>query len=73
MTNEEKIVEINQYGRAARGRQELIKFYSGKRLTQRQAIAAYCYQCMSYYADGKGDCGDKDCPLHQYMPYTDTQ
>lgn len=52
-----------------KGRKEFTTFKEGKKLTASQAIKAYCYTCMAEYADGAGDCGDKNCPLHEFMPY----
>lgn len=51
------------------GRSELERHASRKRLTQRGAIKAKCYDCMGCYVDGKVDCLNKGCPLHPYMPY----
>jgi len=53
----------------ARGKKELLKYLSGKRLTRGEALLANCYECMGYYIDGKADCKIYDCPLYQYMPY----
>lgn len=52
-----------------RGRKELMAFLSGKKITRTQAMTAYCYDCMGYYADGVGDCGCTLCPMHPFMPY----
>jgi hypothetical protein len=38
-------------------------------LTARQAIIAQCAHCMGWYADGRHDCENHDCPLYPYMPY----
>lgn len=63
------MLSIRKDGISARGRTELIKFHTGRRLTPMQSIRAKCYDCMGYYADGKRDCGQVDCPLHRFMPY----
>jgi len=63
------LIAIRTEGIAARGRAEVVKFVSGRKLTPMQAIRAKCYDCMGYYADGKRDCGALDCPLHRFMPY----
>lgn len=63
------LIAIRTEGIAARGRAEMVKFVSGRKLTPMQAIRAKCYDCMGYYADGKRDCGALDCPLHRFMPY----
>lgn len=65
----ETLLSIRTEGISARGRAELIKFYSGRRVTPLQAVKAKCYDCMGYYVDGKRDCGQVDCPLHRFMPY----
>lgn len=38
-------------------------------LTTKQAIVAQCAHCMGWYADGRMDCENPDCPLYPYMPY----
>lgn len=60
---------IKKIGMAARGRSEIIKHIDGKRLTQRQAILAKCYDCSGYFADGKLDCKMPHCPIYPWMPY----
>ncbi len=65
----EKIKSIRQYGKTALGKKELIKHLEGHCLTLRQAVYAYCYSCMGYYADGKVDCNMPHCSLHPFMPY----
>lgn len=52
-----------------KGKTDLLNFYHGKRLTQRQAIAANCCRCSSGYDSGFG-CNVSDCPLNPYNPYT---
>ena len=60
---------IKKHGKRAKGRSELIKHLQGKKLTQQEAIWAYCYECMGYYEDGIHDCEMKDCPLYPFNPY----
>ena len=55
--------------KSAKGRAELMKHRSGKKLSYKQAVLAKCYECMGYYADGKIDCLIPDCPLYNFMPY----
>lgn len=55
--------------KAGQGKKEYISLLRGNKLTLRQATKAKCYECMGYYADGVGDCGDPFCPLHAFMPY----
>lgn len=65
----ERIKNIRQYGKKARGQAELIKHLEGQRLTLKQAVNAQCYSCMGYFADGKHDCQMPKCPLHPFMAY----
>lgn len=51
-----------------KGKADLIRFYSGERLIQRQAIAAFCCTCSSGYDTGFG-CNASDCPLLHFNPY----
>ena len=51
--NEKTISDIQRHGKTARGKKELIKHLEGGRLTLKQAVNAYCFDCMGYYADGK--------------------
>jgi hypothetical protein len=67
--NEERIKSIRQHGKTARGQKELIKHLQDQKLTLRQAISAYCYDCCGFFADGKVDCGMKHCSLHPFMAY----
>lgn len=49
------------------GQGDFVNYLMGKRLTQRQAIKAKCYDC-----DGMGDTGECDCiscALYPYSPY----
>ncbi len=61
--------EVEQNGSAARGRQEILAYYEGKRLSASQAIKAKCYSCTGYYADGRGECFTPSCPLYGHMPF----
>jgi hypothetical protein len=61
--------EIKLNGKSAKGRKELLRHFDGGKLTLRQAVAAKCYDCCGYYADGKIDCDLISCPLHPFMPY----
>jgi hypothetical protein len=64
-----KVREIERYGIAAQGRSEAKAHYQGRRLCASVAIRAYCYECMSYFVDGKWDCGEALCPLYPWFPY----
>jgi hypothetical protein len=57
---------------SAKGRAELIKHRSGKKLSYKQAVLAKCNECCGFYADGKLDCQIPDCPLYGFMPYRTT-
>ena len=67
--NEKIISDIKRHGKTARGKNELLKHLSGQRLTLKQAVNAYCYDCMGFYADGKLDCDMPHCSLHPFMAY----
>lgn len=67
--NASKIDSIKKYGITASGRKELLKHLSSERVTLRQAVIAKCYDCMSFYGDGRNDCNSPDCPLYPFMPY----
>ena len=54
-------------GTSRAGKSDLIKYLTGKRLTQRQAIRAKCYDCS-----GMGEINECDintCSLFPYSPY----
>ena len=71
--NLEQIADVKRYGKTARGRLQLIKHLEGERLTISQAVLAYCYGCMGYFADGKLDCRMPHCPLHSFMAYNESK
>ena len=64
-----KLEDVEKYGLTARGKQELLKYLEGDRLTRKEAMLAKCYECNNGYADGKTDCHVKDCPLYPFMPF----
>ena len=61
--------DIESHGKQAKGKQELIDFNNGKKLTRKQSMLAKCYECCNGYADGRTDCLVTSCPLHGYMNY----
>jgi len=63
------IKDIQKYGIEAQGRDFLIMFARGERLSPKQRCVAMCYKCQGFYADGKADCQNIECPLYPYMPY----
>lgn len=69
--NEDKIKNIRQHGKQAKGQKDLLNHLQGRRLTMQQAINAHCYDCVGFYADGKVDCQMTKCPLHNFMPYNE--
>lgn len=69
MTPEEILREVRKHGKRAQGRQEYIGHLKGLHLSYRQRCLAKCYECMTGYVDGIGDCGDPTCPLYPSMPY----
>ena len=60
---------IKRNGKRAKGKQELIKYLEGGKLTYKQAVLAKCYECTGYCIDGRIDCGISDCPLYPFMPH----
>jgi len=67
--NSKRITNIEQYGKTAQGKKEILKHLEGQRLTLKQAVNAHCFDCMGFYADGKQDCKISKCPLHPFMAY----
>lgn len=49
--------ELNEY------RENLIP------LSRKNAILAYCADCMGLYSDGVKDCKNQRCPLYPHQPY----
>ena len=69
-TNQELIEQIEKTGKAFQGKQELIRYYKGQRLTLSEAVKAHCYDCMGYFDNGAEDCEIPQCPLYPFAPYT---
>ena len=68
MTITDDMLRSAKSGNRRVGRIDLIKHLEGKRITQRQAIRAKCYDC-----NGMGELGECDittCPLIQFSPYS---
>jgi hypothetical protein len=64
---DERMLESAQSGKKRAGQTALIKHLQDGRLTQRQCIAAKCYDC-----NGMGeqdDCDMAGCSLFPYSPY----
>jgi hypothetical protein len=68
-TTAQLINEIERSGKMAAGRKDLINHLSGKRITQRQAIQATCYECQGYCSDGREDCEKSECPLYPFSQF----
>ncbi|MCX5812734.1 MAG: hypothetical protein NT178_09355 [Proteobacteria bacterium] len=65
----DSIKTIQQFGKRAQGRGELIRHLKGERLTRNQAIKAKCYDCMGGFNDGIYSCEIPECSLFNFMPY----
>jgi len=61
--------DVVKYGLTARGKQELLKYLGGGKLTRKEAMLGKCFECTNGYADGKVDCGIESCPLYPFMPF----
>jgi len=62
--------EIRREGTQTRGQHLYLKFLEGNKITLREAVYAYCYDCQGWYADGKAACTDPLCPLFAWAPFT---
>lgn len=70
MHNQELLIgDIEKYGLLSSGRTALLKYLRGEKIHRPAAVKAKCCECMGYYADGRVDCENPDCPLYPYMPY----
>ena len=61
------MLESARRGKSRAGKNALIKYLTGKRLTRSQAIKAHCFDC-----DGMGETGKCDiaeCSLFPYSSY----
>ena len=65
----ERLIEVIKGAKNGKGKKELIKYLKTGKITRGQAIISKCYDCTCYYADGKKDCEDADCPLYPFMPF----
>lgn len=62
-------IETIQKSPRRTGKNELLAFMAGKKLSYKKAVNAKCFECMGGYVDGAFDCGVKTCPLRPFMPY----
>ena len=54
-----------------KGVEELAEWKKTKKLlTRKQAIRAFCADCMGEFKDGIKDCNNMNCPLYPYQPYS---
>ena len=60
----ERMLQSAKSGKNRSGKSYLISHLTGKRLTQRQAIKAKCYECNGM--GDQNDCDMEDCPLYPY-------
>jgi len=61
------ILESAKSGKSRAGKSDLLKHLSGKRLTQRQAIKAKCFDCNGMGESNK--CDIETCSLYPFSPY----
>ena len=66
---ESNLRDINQFGKKAVGRRELIEYLNGKEISRKAAIVAKRYDCCGFYDSGRIDCEIPDCSLYPHMPY----
>ncbi len=70
MNDRERLIsEIEKHGLMSSGKTALLKYLRGEPIHRAAAVKAKCCECMGYYADGRVDCENPDCPLYPYMPY----
>jgi hypothetical protein len=55
--------------KASKGRNLIIKYLQGQKLTPKQSKIAKCCDCMAFYHDGRIDCEVRYCPLYPTYPY----
>ena len=67
--NQESRLKLLNHAPSSRGKTNLLKYFKGERLTQRQAIIAKCCDCMAYHIDGRIDCRTPHCSLYPWFPY----
>jgi hypothetical protein len=63
------IADIKKYGLTVRGRREYLKYLNKEKITLRQAVAAHCYDCQGFFADGRTPCPDELCPLWPWSQF----
>jgi hypothetical protein len=68
-----RIADIKKYGLSVRGRREYLKYLNNEKITLRQAVAAHCYDCQGFFADGRAPCPDELCPLWLWSQFRDKE
>lgn len=67
-----KLIEmIEKHGLTTTGKNCILKYLDGGKLTRKEAMSGKCFDCMGYFVDGRQDCGVKDCTLFPYRPFKD--
>jgi hypothetical protein len=64
--------DVVEFGKAVKGRKEMLAFCNGEKVTLKGAIYAHCYECLGYQ-DNPGedrDCENPVCPLYPFAPYS---
>ena len=61
------MLKIAQGGKMRTGKNQLIKYLKGGRLTRQQAIKAKCYECNGL--GESNECDIEECSLYPYSPY----
>ena len=62
---------VHHKGKGSRpmlGTKQFKKLKAGESLTRKEAIMAYCFDCMGFYVDGYTSCHNSSCALFEYMP-----
>jgi hypothetical protein len=60
---------ITDGNKLAKGYKHFKKMWAGNKLAPKEAIEAFCFECMGGYADGIADCQCYDCPLYDHHYY----
>jgi len=53
-----------------KGQNEYEKWFTGIKLSRKQAMLAHCYECNGFEESNR-DCQGKNCPSYQFMAYKD--
>lgn len=72
LAREQLYKEVEEKGAKGEGKKEYLKFLKGEPITPREGQKAKCYDCMSWFLDGKIDCINPLCPLYPFFIYNKT-